>query len=121
MMKMDRIKRLFVLNMLLALVAQVFAQGPNGTGTYYQNADGKSGKELKTAMAAIINPHTQLEYNDLWEAFKTTDRRDDGKVWDMYSSRSNFEFGVNQDDGKSAKEGDKYNREHSMPKSWFND
>ena len=53
MMKMDRIKRLFVLNMLLALVAQVFAQGPNGTGTYYQNADGKSGKELKTAMAAI--------------------------------------------------------------------
>ena len=107
MMKMDRIKRLFVLNMLLALVAQVFAQGPNGTGTYYQNADGKSGKELKTAMAAIINPHTQLEYNDLWEAFKTTDRRDDGKVWDMYSSRSNFEFGVNQDDGKSAKEGDK--------------
>ena len=103
---------------LLAL--SLFAQGPNNTGTYYQAADGLKGKALKTAMFKIIKNHTSLSYNALWEAFKTTDMRDDGKVWDMYSCTTNFRFGTDQA-GNYKNEGDKYNREHSFPKSWFND
>lgn len=105
---------------LMILVLNAYAQGPNNSGTYYQNADGKKGSELKTALAGIINEHTQLTYKDLWEAFKTTDVRSDGKVWDMYSGTTNFTFGVDQA-GNYKQEGDVYNREHSFPKSWFDD
>lgn len=112
-------KRIITLNTLVILALQMFAQGPNNSGTYYQAADGKKGAELKTAMGEVINPHTRLSYNALWEAFKTTDVRPDGKVWDMYSNFSNFTFGTDQDTGLGGDEGKYYNREHSMPKSWF--
>lgn len=101
-------------------IIQVLAQGPNNTGTYYKAADGKSGSELKTAMYDIIKDHTERSYKQLWTDFYTTDKRSDGKVWDMYSSKTNYTFGTDQA-GNYSKEGDVYNREHSFPKSWFND
>ena len=115
-----KLKRMITLNMLLIMVAQLSAQGPNGTGTYYQAADGTKGSGLKTALGKIISPHKQLAYKDLWEAFMTTDRRDDGKVWDMYAGVTNYDF-VTSGINSYGKEGVGYNREHSMPKSWFND
>ena len=106
--------------MLLAAVAMcTFADAPNGSGTYYQNADGKKGKELKTALCGIIYNRTEKSYDYLWTAFRTTDKRSDGKVWDMYSNITNYVFGDDQA-GSYSKEGDCYNREHSFPKSWFN-
>ena len=117
---MLKLKRQFSLLSLLLLVTQLLAQGPNNSGTYYKNANGQKGKDLKTALFKIISPHKQLSYDDLWTAFKTTDKRADGKVWDMYSGTSNFRFGTDQA-GSYTKEGDVYNREHSFPKSWFND
>ncbi len=100
------------------ITLSLFAQGPNNTGTYYQSANGKKGKALKTAMFYIIKTHKELSYKGLWNAFRTTDRREDGKVWDMYSCTTNFNFGTDQA-GSYKKEGDVYNREHSFPKSWF--
>lgn len=117
---MLKLKRQLSLLSLIMLVAQLFAQGPNNSVTYYKSASGYKGKELKTALFKIISTHKQLSYNDLWTAFKTTDKREDGKVWDMYSGTSNFTFGTDQA-GSYSKEGDVYNREHSFPKSWFND
>lgn len=117
---MLKLKRQFSLLSLLVLVVQLFAQGPNGSGTYYRNANGQKGKSLKTALFKIISNHKQLSYNNLWDAFKTTDKRADGKVWDMYSNATSFTFGVDQA-GSYSEEGDKYNREHSFPKSWFGD
>lgn len=96
------------------------AQGPNASGTYYAAADGKQGSALKTALASIINPHTQRSYKQLWTDFYSTDVRSDGKVWDMYSGVTNFTFGTDQA-GNYSQEGDVYNREHSFPKSWFDD
>ena len=65
-----------------------FAQGPNGSGSYYKNADGKSGQELKTALFSIISKGTvKRTYKQLWTDFKSTDKRSDGKVWDA-STRS---------------------------------
>ncbi|WP_298452996.1 endonuclease [uncultured Prevotella sp.] len=117
---MNNLKRIIVLNSLLVMLTQLLAQGPNNSGTYYKNADGKKGSELKTILSEIIRNHKELFYDNLWDCFRTTDVRNDGKVWDMYSGITNFTFGTDQA-GNYKKEGDVYNREHSMPKSWFND
>lgn len=110
-------RRFWILITLQCALIQIYAQIPNG---YYSSADGYCGASLKTALYKIINAHTALSYDALWDAFKTTDRRDDGKVWDMYSSSTNFVFGTDQA-GNYKKEGDVYNREHSFPKSWFSE
>ena len=110
-------KRINLLLLLTAvIVSTIYAQIPAG---YYNSAKGKSGAGLKTALFGIIANHTQRSYNQLWDDFKETDMRPDGKVWDMYSNITNYSF----DSRKSnySKEGDTYNREHSFPKSWFND
>ena len=39
----------------------------------------------------------------------------------MYSSITNYVFGDDQNTGGGGREGADYNREHSMPKSWFHD
>ena len=110
-------QRLFIFLMLAATVCS-YAQGPNDSGEYYKNADGKKGAELKTALCGIIYDRTERSYNDLWTDFKSTDVREDGKVWDMYSNKREMTFG-NDQAGNYKQEGDVYNREHSFPNSWF--
>lgn len=95
-----------------------YAQGPNGSGTYYQAADGKKGAELKTALCGIIYNRSERTYSQLWTDFQTTDKKENGKVWDMYSNLREMTFGTDQA-GNYSKEGDVYNREHSWPNSWF--
>lgn len=102
---------------LLCVLIQVWAQAPDG---YYAAANGKRGSGLKTALFQIITDHTQRTYADLWTDMQTTDAREDGKVWDMYSGTTNFAF-VSDQCGNYSGEGSCYNREHSFPKSWFND
>ncbi len=104
----------------LTMGLAAMAQAPNNTGTYYKNADGKTGAALKSALSQCIYNRTERSYGDLWTDFEKTDKRSDGKVWDMYSGTNNFEFGVNQDRGSGGgSEGQYYNREHSFPKAWF--
>jgi len=102
--------------LIFFVIFRVSAQIPSG---YYDPAAGKTGATLKTALFGIIKTHNERSYTQLWTDFQTTDKKADGKVWDMYSNIS-FTFGSNQC-GNYSKEGDCYNREHSMPKSWFND
>ena len=112
-------KLLTAVSLLCLSLAIGFAQGPNGSNTYYQAANGKKGAALKTALCGIIYNKTERDYDDLWTDFRSTDKRPtDGKVWDMYSGITNYIFGTDQAGNYSA-EGDKYNREHSFPKSWF--
>ena len=114
-------KRLTLFILLCSLfLSPAGAQGPNGSGKYYQNADGKCGSELKTALYSIISSGiVKRTYKQLWTDFKTTDKRSDGKVWDMYSNATNFTFGNDQDKGSHPNEGYSYNREHSFPNSWW--
>ncbi|MBK9273515.1 MAG: endonuclease [Flavobacteriales bacterium] len=109
---------------LLALIgpwAVAIAQPPPG---YYDPAQGLSGPALRTALAGIIDGHTVLSNADLWNAFETTDDRPDGFVWDIYSDVPGgtppylYTFGSDQC-GTYNSEGDCYNREHTMPQSWF--
>ena len=110
--------RILLLAALTLMLGSARAQGPNNSGTYYKAADGKSGAALKTAFSGIVYNRTERSYKQLWEDFRTTDKRADGKVWDMYSNITNYVFGTDQA-GSYSKEGDVYNREHSFPNSWF--
>jgi len=108
-------KTLFFLSLII--VIQVAAQAPTG---YYGDAEGKTDAALKTALYNKIGNPNVLSYKGLWTAFRKTDVRTDGKVWDIYSNTTNYVFGTDQCGGYSG-EGDCYNREHSFPKSWFSD
>lgn len=110
-------KRLGLLCSLFCMLLCLQAQIPSG---YYSGAKGKTGAELKTALFKKIANHTALSYDALWTAFKTTDVRADGKIWDMYSSSTNFDPEKGHKGGYT-KEGDVFNREHSFPKSWFSE
>ena len=114
-------KRLFTTICSLALtLCMAWAQGPNGSETYYQAANGKKGAALKTAMYGIIKTHTNIGYDGLYEAYKTTDTRPDGYVRDWYSNATYYTH-VKDKAGTYHQEGDCYNREHSVPQSWFQD
>lgn len=114
-------KKPFLLFLLIATLTG-FAQIPNG---YYNNANGKTGDELKAALHNIIKGHTTVSYNNLWDAFWSTDNKGNGIVWDMYSDIPGgtppytYQLGEGQC-GEYNSEGDCYNREHSWPQSWFN-
>ena len=108
---------MFIVAVMVSMLAS--AAAPNNSGTYYQNANGKKGAELKTALCSIIYNRTEKSYDYLWTAFRTTDVRSDGKIWDMYSDNTSYEPGGSAQGANYSKEGDSYNREHSFPKSWF--
>lgn len=116
-------KNFFSTCILTFLGISLFAQIPNG---YYDDAEGLSGESLKTALYQIIKGHNSQSYNSLWQHYYSTDAKPNGKVWDMYSDVPGgsppyeYTFGTNQC-GTYNSEGDCYNREHSFPRSWFND
>lgn len=106
---------------VILLLPLCFAQAPDG---YYNTANGKKGHALRVALFGLIKNHTVVTYGQLWEKFPLTDKKPNGKVWDIYSDVPNgslpyeYTFGTDQC-GQYSGEGDCYNREHSMPKSWF--
>ncbi|MDL2241430.1 endonuclease [Bacteroidales bacterium OttesenSCG-928-L03] len=112
--------KLFSLIICLGLTSPAFCEIPDG---YYDSSFGKKKNVLKTAMKEIIYEHTQLTYKELWTAFISTDNKGNNVVWDMYSEGNSKEYTYHYTDdqcGNYNKEGDCYNREHSFPKSWFN-
>lgn len=107
---------------LLFLSSLCVAQIPPG---YYNSAAGLGGNALKVALHNIIKIYSPISYNSLWNAYKKTDIKANGKVWDIYSDipagTPPYQFSFNTDQcGSYASEGDCYNREHSWPQSWFN-
>lgn len=111
-------KNIYSLWLLILLTSfSLFGQIPAG---YYDTATGKSGAALKTALFNKIKGHSVQSYTPgVWNAYNTTDKKPNGRPWDIYSNKD-WTFGSNQC-GNYSKEGDCYNREHSFPKSWFND
>lgn len=116
-------KKLITTVILLSIVVFSKAQIPSG---YYNTATG-TGATLKTQLYNIIKDHTQVSYTPgVWNAFYTTDKKANGKVWDMYSDIPGgtppyeYTFGSDQC-GSYSGENSCYNREHSFPKSWFGD
>lgn len=116
-------KQTLLASLLVLIIVFSKAQPPSG---YYSTASGKMGTELQQALHDIIDNHTSVSYAVLWTSFKTTDKKPNGKVWDMYSdipgATPPYEYTfVSNQCGSYSGENDCYNREHSWPKSWFND
>lgn len=115
----------FILSLFILIISStvVSAQIPSG---YYDDAEGLTGESLKTTLHTIIDNHSIESYDDLWTDFQSTDKKSNGYVWDMYSDvpggtpAYDYTFGTDQC-GNYSGEGSCYNREHSFPKSWFND
>ncbi|MFZ1947052.1 MAG: endonuclease [bacterium] len=102
-----------------------FASVENDVPTgYYGPAEGLWGESLRAALHDIIKNHTAWGYDYAWTAYRTTDVKPDGKVWDVYSDVPGgpqfyqYDFGADEG-GVGGQEGEGYTREHSWPKSWF--
>ncbi len=112
----------------------LFHQYSKPTAGKLFQATGKSCRELKTALKDIISVMNPQGYSSLWEQYKLTDikPREVGTgsemvIYDIYSSVPgpandpyNFTPGTGadgqQDHGSGgSKEGEFYNREHSVP------
>jgi len=85
---------------------------PDLDSTYYANALGKTGTELRVALHSIISVQTRISYSQVWTALQETDQDPDNadNVLLLYSgqSRSKNAHGGNPDD---------WNREHVWAQS----
>ena len=111
---------------LLCAAQMVFAAAvttPANIPSYYSAVDGKSGSELWSAVSSVTNKgYSSIGYNGLYNAYLKTDVYPSdsvgkaGKIWDMYG-----ECGFSSGDKCGSYSGvcDCYNREHSIPQSWW--
>jgi endonuclease I len=113
---------------LLALVSLVSlsceARPLRGPGDYYVGINANAtGLELQTQLFNLINAHTAISYDDVWDAFllmyenSTGSGCPVGAIEDPYSTKCWTP--ESSQCGNYKKEGDCYNREHSWPKSWW--
>lgn len=79
---------------------------------------------LKQELHDLINPHTVISYDDVWNAFTDVDHylptypcdSNATDIPDVYSANC---WPKSKQCGNYKTEGDCYNREHIWPKSWF--
>ena len=108
-------KKLHYLLLLLAAIVGMTAAAAVPSG-YYNNAKNKSDRALMAALHSIIDGHTKRSYDQLKIDFKTTDCNGN-IIIDRYSN-SQFTYGTDFC-GTYNGVGDCYNREHSIPNSWW--
>ena len=91
---------------------------------YYASIDGTSGKQLLDAIQQVakIGYRTDdFRYDSVWLAYKYTDLRPDGYIWEIYSDCV-FEYEKDRTSTTSQTgECKGYNREHVMCQSWFSE
>ncbi|MFI9028413.1 endonuclease I family protein [Streptomyces sp. NPDC053560] len=81
--------------------------------TYYKDAEGKTGQELKSALHGIISSGvSKLSYSQVWDALKVTDQdpKNSSNVILLYTGRS-------QSKDDNGGDPDQWNREHVWAKS----
>ena len=111
----------------LAIVAQLGwaanVTAPSDIPAYWSSVDGKSGGELWSAVSAATNKgFKSIGYNGLYSAYLKTDVYPSdsvgkaGKIWDMYGE---CVFSSGNTCGNYSGVCDCYNREHSIPQSWW--
>ena len=102
--------RNILLLILLLLAFTVSAEIPAG---YYDACVGKKQSALKSQLYAIIKNHDRISYGSsgTWGAFRDTDVRSDGTIWDIYTD--------DVVDMPSSGSASGMNIEHTFPKSWW--
>ena len=102
--------------MIVWLSAALFATEPQG---YYNRVVNQQDDGILAALFETIKGHTDVGYDGLYSVYPTSDvRPGTNEVWDMYSTCT-FIHGQKKC-GSYQKVCDCYNREHSVPESWFN-
>lgn len=86
----------------------------------YDYLNGKKGNEIRKALYEKLKDHTVLSYSAIRADKSGVDYRANGKVWDMYSdcvfASGNYCDNTNFNTDVDC---ECYNREHSLPKSWW--
>lgn len=106
---------------IAALVFGATSVLANASSNYYSSiSNTTSGTSLASNLHNLISSNTKvISYNNLYqEAYPTTDVLPGTNiVWDIYS---NEVYNLSTDSGASAtSEGGGFNREHTIPQSWF--
>lgn len=85
--------------------------------SYYSSVSG-SGRSLFDSLHTRLNKNFRtLGYDGLLDVYPYTDVNEDGTIHDYYSKTTHYHMG---DANKNySAEGDSFNREHSIPKSWW--
>lgn len=103
--------------LLAALALPATTAGPASAttaydDTYYQDALGKTGTELKSALHTIIKNQTKVTYDGVWDALKSTDQdpNNSNNVILIYS-------GVSRAKSANGGASGDWNREHVWAKS----
>ncbi len=87
---------------------------------YYESLDGLSGQALFDAIHLVAKKgYKSLSYDGLWTAYCAIDVDASGYVIDFYNDASQFVCGGSAQGANASGVGQGYNREHSIPKSWF--
>ena len=123
-----------LLPLCLAMGCLCVAQAEPIRPKYYAHADGKKDSLLLAALHDSVCGGLRYEYgasqfhssdkpgqwqkgdlktNGTWGAFVTTDVKDDGSVWDMYSNC------VRRFPNRAGESACSMNIEHCLPKSWW--
>ena len=96
---------------------------PSDIPSYYAAVDGKAGSDLWSAISTVTNKgFKSIGYNGLYAAYLKTDVYPadsvgkSGKIWDMYGE---CVFSTGNTCGSYSGVCDCYNREHSIPQSWW--
>lgn len=108
-----------VFGVLMGAFAAIFTASAVEPAGYYSTCENKGGKNLLQALNTKVGPHTVVSYDGLWTLYEKSDVYDNGMLWDIYSSKQ-WTPGKEKC-GNYKNVGDCINREHSFPKSWFND
>jgi len=123
-------KHTFLLIAFFIYIASAESQPPAG---YYNSANNLSCAPLKTALKNIISSSISVKsYSNLWNQYPISDIKprtvgtgSGTVIYDIYSSNPNgtdpYQFiPFTNQCGTYSAEGSCYNREHSIPTSWFN-
>lgn len=120
-------KKLFILIFSFGFLGEVFGFNQpvtpaNQLPAYYESIDGESGKDLLDAIQVVAKQGYRTDdfrYDSCWLAFKYTDLREDGYIWEIYSDCV-FEYEKDRTSNTTQTgECKGYNREHAMCQSWF--
>lgn len=111
--QLNSLVKLFAIAIVMAFTINLSAQIPSG---YYNNAQGKTGTVLKSALHDIIDGHTEYTYSssgtDVWDILKVADR-DPANANNVIGLYSGFSMNAAAEYASGAG----WNREHVWAKS----
>ncbi len=105
----------------LTIIAKDSTDMPEAVEKYYTTIDfTQSGSTLKNNLYNLVSKHTVVSYSNLVNVYADSDTYiENGETYivDIYS---NNKYKMNNSGSEASKEGVGWNKEHTVPQSWFN-